>query len=79
MAKTGRAGLSHEQKAQLWARWKAGDSVSDIARSLEVAGSRGVIRYGGSRHVCNVRSARSVGSSRATVAAAHTARVRPTP
>ena len=40
MAKTGRAGLSHEQKAQLWARWKAGDSVSDIARSLEVAGSR---------------------------------------
>ena len=40
MAKRGRAGLSHEQKAQLWARWKAGDSVSDIARSLEVAGSR---------------------------------------
>jgi len=40
MAKAGRAGLSHEQKAQLWARWKAGDSVSDIARSLEVAGSR---------------------------------------
>src|SRR5678816_4091996 len=41
MAKRGRAGLSHEQKAQLWARWKAGDSVSDIARSLEVAGPRG--------------------------------------
>jgi IS30 family transposase len=40
MAKRGRAGLSHEQKAQLWARWKTGDSVSDIARSLEVAGSR---------------------------------------
>ena len=40
MAKTGRAGLSHEQKAQLWARWKAGDSVSDIARALEVPGSR---------------------------------------
>src|SRR6185436_18726274 len=40
MAKRGRAGLSHEQKAQLWARWKAGDSVSDIARSLEVAGPR---------------------------------------
>ena len=40
MAKRGRAGLSHEQKARLWARWKAGDCVSDIARSLEVPGSR---------------------------------------
>jgi IS30 family transposase len=40
MAKRGRAGLSHEQKAKLWARWKAGDCVSDIARALEVPGSR---------------------------------------
>ena len=40
MAKRGRPGLSHEQKARLWARWKAGDCVSDIARSLEVPGSR---------------------------------------
>ena len=38
MAKRGRAGLSHEQKAKLWARWKAGDCVSDIARALEVRG-----------------------------------------
>ena len=40
MAKRGRAGLSHEQKAELWTRWKAGESVSDIARALEVPGSR---------------------------------------
>ena len=40
MAKRGRAGLSHEQKAKLWARWKAGDCVSDIARALEVPGHR---------------------------------------
>ena len=40
MARRGRAGLSHEQKAKLWARWKAGDCVSDIARALEVAGQR---------------------------------------
>jgi IS30 family transposase len=40
MAKRASGGLSHEQKAFLWSRWKAGDSVSDIARALEVAGSR---------------------------------------
>jgi transposase, IS30 family len=40
MAKRGRAGLSHEQKARLWARWKAGDCVSDIARALVVPGQR---------------------------------------
>ena len=40
MAKKARAGLSHEQKARLWARWKAGECVSDIARALEVPGSR---------------------------------------
>lgn len=32
--------LSSEQKAGLWERWKAGDCVSDIARALEVPGSR---------------------------------------
>jgi len=36
MAKKGRPGLSHEQKAKLWARWKAGDCAADIARSLLV-------------------------------------------
>jgi IS30 family transposase len=40
MAKRGRVGLSHEQKAELWTRWKAGECVSDIARALEVPGSR---------------------------------------
>ena len=40
MAKRGRVGLSREQKAELWTRWKAGECVSDIARALEVPGSR---------------------------------------
>ena len=40
MAKRGRPGLSHEQKAELWTRWKAGDCVSDIARALELPGAR---------------------------------------
>ena len=40
MAKRGRLGLSHEQKAELWTRWKAGDCVSDIARALELPGAR---------------------------------------
>src|SRR3954467_4947432 len=40
MAKRGRPGLSHEQKAELWSRWKAGECVSDIARALVVPGSR---------------------------------------
>ena len=40
MAKRGRPGLSQAEKAKLWARWKAGDCVSDIARSLQVPGSR---------------------------------------
>ena len=40
MAKRGSLGFSHEQKSELWARWKTGDCVSDIARALEVPGSR---------------------------------------
>lgn len=34
MARTGRPGLSHEQKAELWRRWKAGETLSDIGRGL---------------------------------------------
>lgn len=34
MAQMGRPGLSVQQKAELWARWKAGQSISDIGRSL---------------------------------------------
>jgi len=40
MAKRGRPGLSQVEKSELWARWKAGDCVSDIARALQVPGSR---------------------------------------
>jgi hypothetical protein len=34
MARTGRPGLSHEQKAELWQRWKAGETLCDIGRAL---------------------------------------------
>ncbi|SEM71919.1 Helix-turn-helix domain-containing protein [Pseudorhodobacter antarcticus] len=34
MARTGRLGLSHEQKIELWQRWKAGETLSDIGRAL---------------------------------------------
>ena len=34
MAQTGRPGLSHEQKVELWRRWKAGEPLSDIGRAL---------------------------------------------
>ena len=34
MAQMGRPGLSSQQKQELWARWKAGQSLSDIGRSL---------------------------------------------
>jgi len=40
MAKRGRPGFSHAVKSELWARWKAGECVSDIARALQVPGSR---------------------------------------
>lgn len=34
MARTDRPGLSHEQKDELWRRWKAGETLSDIGRAL---------------------------------------------
>jgi hypothetical protein len=34
MLQMGRPGLSARQKAELWARWKAGESLSDIGRAL---------------------------------------------
>jgi len=34
MAQMGRPGLSSQQKEELWKRWKAGQSLSDIGRSL---------------------------------------------
>ncbi|MGH2796985.1 MAG: IS30 family transposase, partial [Thermoleophilaceae bacterium] len=35
MAQLGRPGLSAEQKRELWQRWKAGQSLSEIGRALE--------------------------------------------
>ena len=34
MIQTGRPGLSREQKAELWRRWKAGETLRDIGRAL---------------------------------------------
>lgn len=34
MPQMGRPGLSPQQKAELWARWKAGQSLSNIGRAL---------------------------------------------
>jgi hypothetical protein len=34
MAQMGRPGLSTAQKAELWRRWKDGQSLSDIGRAL---------------------------------------------
>lgn len=49
MARTGRPGLSSEQKRELWARWKSGHSLSEIGRALgKPAGSVfGVLRAKG--------------------------------
>src|SRR5215207_8057951 len=35
MANPGRPGLSAVRKKELWDRWKAGESISDIARALK--------------------------------------------
>ena len=35
MARLGRPGMSDAQKRQLWDRWKAGESISQIARALD--------------------------------------------
>ena len=34
MPQRGRPGLTHEQKRELWSRWKAGESLSEIGRAL---------------------------------------------
>ena len=49
MAQIGRPGLSASQKAELWQRWKAGQSLSDIGRALgKHAGSvHGVVSSNG--------------------------------
>jgi hypothetical protein len=41
--------MSHQEKADLWQRWKRGESLSDIARALEKGGGSifGVLRLRG--------------------------------
>lgn len=59
MARTGRPGLPPSQKAELWKRWRAGDSISDIARGLDknVGSIFGVLRLrGGIAPVARSRS-----------------------
>jgi hypothetical protein len=34
MAKIGRPGLPSDRRQQVWERWKAGDSISDISRAV---------------------------------------------
>ena len=34
MAKIGRPGLPSDKRQQVWERWKAGDSISDISRAV---------------------------------------------
>src|SRR3954469_10487418 len=63
MPQMGRPGLSPQQKQELWDRWKAGQSLSDIGRSLgKHAGSIfGVLRSsGGIAPSARVRSRRSL-------------------
>ena len=49
MAQLGRPGLSLQAKAELWNRWKQGESLSDIARALRKNGGSifGVLRLRG--------------------------------
>lgn len=58
MAGRGRPGLSAAQKAELWERWKQGESLSDIGRALgKHAGSVfGVLRASGGIYAPRCRS-----------------------
>lgn len=49
MAQLGRPGLPPQEKAELWRRWKRGESLSDIARALKKGGGSifGVLRLCG--------------------------------
>jgi IS30 family transposase len=65
MARLGRPGLSDEQKAQVWERWHAGESLSEIGRALSKhpASSFGVLRlFGGFQPVKRARRASSLSS-----------------
>ena len=63
MARTGRPGLSHAQKAELWRRWKAGETLSDIGRALgkHAASVFGVVAAkGGFAPVARIRKSGSL-------------------
>lgn len=63
MARLGRPGLSPQQKAELWTRWKAGQSLSDIGRALgeHAASVFGVLlAKGGIAPLARKRSSRSL-------------------
>lgn len=63
MPQMGRPGLSSQQKAELWARWKAGQSLSDIGRALgkHAASVFGVLlAKGGIAPIARKRSSRSL-------------------
>lgn len=63
MAQMGRPGLSSQQKEELWARWRAGQSLSDIGRALgkHAASVFGVVRLkGGIAPPVRIRSHRSL-------------------
>lgn len=63
MARLGRPGLSDGQKQELWRRWRKGESLSDIGRSLDKfpASVFGVLRlYGGYPPNPRVRASRSL-------------------
>ncbi|WP_157658065.1 hypothetical protein [Burkholderia ubonensis] len=55
MSKKKRCGLSAEQKALLWQRWKDGESLSDIGRSL---GKHAANEHAGRREGSRVIGAR---------------------
>ncbi|MGU7815480.1 hypothetical protein [Burkholderia sp. AW49-1] len=61
MSKKKRCGLSAEQKALLWQRWKDGESLSDIGRSLgkHAASIHAIVRpHGGIMPTARKRPAR---------------------
>ena len=65
MAQMGRPGLSVSQKAEMWRRWKNGESHSDIGRALgkQAASIHGSIRIrGGIAPLPRTRSARALSS-----------------
>ena len=64
MARIGRPGLSNKQKQELWARWRAGESLSQIALVLgRHAGSIHCViaRQGGYAPPARIRSSRALG------------------